>query len=253
MPDQIPSRLTEHDILFLDCLGFAAAAQNWDDQRMSHVIDLLEHVASAQSDFDIEGEPLNDGSFKIKAKAAITTFSDHIVVSYPRVLKRSDFPGDEWAWNVVSDGWNGMVRREMLKISGYVAMSALDVGLLVRGGLSCGKLYHTGHVVVGEAMVDAYRLESAVAQTARIVVSPRVQFDASLFIDTDGQRCLDYFTELMLFAEERHGNAGAWIKDKINAIHVTIGDLKANGQANAAAKWSYFEDKLRYTRDTWPS
>ena len=50
-----------------------------------------------------------------------------------------------------------MVRKQMQRITAAVAKVGLDTGLLLRGGL-CGKLYH-GRVVLGEAMLDAYRIE----------------------------------------------------------------------------------------------
>jgi hypothetical protein len=84
------------------------------------------------------------------------------------------------------------------RITARVVRAALDVDLLVRGGLSQGRLYHRGRVVIGEAMVDAYRLERCVAACARVAVSPRIPDKEGLFIDTDGTRCLDFFTELML-------------------------------------------------------
>jgi hypothetical protein len=85
--------LQEHEILFLDFLGFAAAVQHWDDQRMGKLITLLTAIADAQSDYDIKGEAQSDGSYKITSTAEITTFSDHIVMSYPRIAKPTEVAG----------------------------------------------------------------------------------------------------------------------------------------------------------------
>jgi hypothetical protein len=186
------------EVLFLDFLGFAAAVQNWNDERMEKLIEVLVAIADAQSNFDIKGESQADGSYKITSPAEITTFSDHIVVSYPRIVRPADVAVD--LWGVISNGWAGMVREQMQKITAQVAIAGLGVGLLVRGGLSQGKLYHHGRVVVGEAMVDAYHLESKVARNARVVVSPRISDNDRLFEDMDGKRCLDYIGEMMLLA-----------------------------------------------------
>jgi hypothetical protein len=154
-------------------------------------------------------------------------------------------------WEVVANGWDGMVRERMQAITAQVVMAALGLGLLVRGGLSRGKLYHQGRVVVGEAMVDAYRLETKVARNARVVVSPRISDNDRLFTDADGERCLDYMDQMMLLAEDRHGDAQGWARSKLSEIEATINALLANGQSNEAAKWDYFKDKLSYAMKTW--
>jgi hypothetical protein len=49
--------LQEHEVLFLDFLGFATAVQHWDDERMGELIAVLAGIADAQSDFDIRRIP----------------------------------------------------------------------------------------------------------------------------------------------------------------------------------------------------
>jgi hypothetical protein len=144
-----------------------------------------------------------------------------------------------------------MVREQMQQIVAQFAMAALGVGMLVRGGLSRGKLYHRGRVVVGEAMVDAYRLESEVARHPLVVVSSRIHGDDRLFIDKDGLRCLDYIGTMMILAEDRFGDARAWTQEKLAGIEATISDLIRNKQLNEAAKWVYFRDNLRFLMETW--
>jgi hypothetical protein len=115
------------------------------------------------------------------------------------------------------------------------------------GMVEHGKLYHQGRVVVGEAMVDAYRLETKIAQTARIVVSSRISSDDRLFIDADGERCLDYMDRMMLLAEDRYGDAKAWAREHLTEIETTIKGLRPH----EAAKWVYFRDKLCHAMETW--
>jgi hypothetical protein len=240
--------LEEHEILFLDFLGFAAAVQGWDEARLGVVIEALVELANGRSEFDVRGEVLPDGGYKVTSPAAITTFSDHIVVSYPLLIKPADFTDEQW--ELVAGPWPSMVRQQMQKITAQVAMVGLGVGLLVRGGLSRGRLYHRGGVVLGEAMVDAYRLESQVAQYPRVVVSPRVTDGDRLFTDdVDGTRtlCLDYLDEMLLLAGERHGDARAWALARLEEMDASIKKL-AEEQAN---KWIYFRDRLRYAVDTF--
>jgi hypothetical protein len=235
--------LQEHEVLFLDFMGFAAAVQQWDDHRMGELIRVLASIADAQSAFDVKGESQSDGSYKITSRPEITTFSDHIVVMPSEITTE--------LWEVLFNEWVGMVREQMQKITAQVAIEALGLGLLVRGGLSRGKLYHHGRVVVGEAMVDAYQLESKVARDARVIVSERISDNDRLFIDTDGKRCLDYIGEMMLLAENQQGDARVWARQSLAEIEATINALTGSGRTNKAAKWVYFKDKLRYAMETW--
>jgi hypothetical protein len=238
MNDQDPGRalLQQSEILFLDFLGFAEAVQHWSDDRMESLIEVLAAIAAAQSAFNIEGKPQSDGSYKITSRAEITTFSHHIVVSYPHIARPSGIADDPWA--AIADGWTGMVRQQMQKITAQVVMAALGVGLLVRGGLSRGKLYHRANVVVGEAMVDAHRIEREVARTSRIALSPRIDDDNGTYTDTDGQRCLDYLTDLMLLVEDRHGDVRAWAEPVLKHASATIKSLADAGRQKDAEKWN---------------
>lgn len=59
-----------------------------------------------------------------------------------------------------------------------LAMALLDLGVLVRGGVALGPLYHDASVVFGPALIEAYHLESRCAKFPRILVSEAV-FNAS--------------------------------------------------------------------------
>lgn len=241
--------MREHEVLFLDFLGFASAVEQWDDQRMERLIWVLAGIAEAQSSFDVKGEAQQDGSYKITSPAEITTFSDNIVVSYPAVLGD---PADPVS-TLLAPGWAQLVRQQMQRITAEIVRAGLDVGLLARGGLSRGRLYHQGRVVVGEAMVDAYRLERYVAKQARVAVSPRIADNEGVFVDADGTRCLDYFTDLMLSAERAHGDALAWARETRASIDATIEALTNSGRQKEAAIWRNFRDWFcSNVRNSWP-
>jgi len=241
--------MREHEVLFLDFLGFASAVEQWNDQRMERLIRVLAGIAEAQSSFDVKGEAQQDGSYKITSPAEITTFSDNIVVSYPAVLGDPVDP----ATALVAPGWAQMVRQQMQRITAEIVRVGLDVGLLTRGGLSRGRLYHQGRVVAGEAMVDAYRLERCVAKQARVAVSPRIPDNEGTFVDADGTRCLDYFTELMLAAESARGDVLAWARTTRANIDAIIETLTSSGRQKEAAKWRDFRDWFSSkVRNSWP-
>jgi hypothetical protein len=201
------SLLEEHHVMFLDFLGFAQAVQDWDNSQMDRLVEVLIALEKGQSTFDVCGEAKEDGSYRITSQAEITTFSDHVVASYPASVKPHDIEQD--SWQVLSSVWSDMVHQQMARIAARLIFEGLEIGLLVRGGLGRGKLFHRDRVVVGAAMVDAYRMENEVAFYPRIAVSSRVTDDNRVRIDMDGIRCLDYMPELMLFAGDRHGDSRA--------------------------------------------
>lgn len=237
--------MEEHEVLFLDFLGFASAVKHWDDDRMARLISVLVNIAGAQSAFYIKGQAQSDGSYKITVLPEMTTFSDHIVMSCQRPAKPAEIDGD--VWEVVANGWDGTVREHMQNLTAQVVMAALDVGLLVRGGLSRGRLYHNGRVVVGEALVDAYCLEKKVAQNPRVVVSERISDNDRLYTDADGVRCLDYINAMMLLAD-RQGDAKAWAQGRLAEIESTIDGLE---ERKHKEKWVYFKNKLQYEMAIW--
>jgi len=241
--------LQECEVMFLDFLGFSEAVENWPPKKLEELIGLLVRIAEGQSTFDMSGHPQADGSYKIKGQANVTTFSDNIVASFPLLVKPDDMPAE--IWPVIAGGWEGMVRERMYWIAAGVALAGLDLGLLVRGGLSRGKLYHHGAVVMGEAMIDAYNLERG-AGGARVVVSDRIKDDDRLYKDDkDGRRCLDFLTPLMLLADDRHGDAKVWADGRLKMIDDTIADLNAKGRTAHAAKWISFREQLAFIKDTW--
>jgi hypothetical protein len=188
---------------------------------------VLAGIAAAQSSFDVKGEAQEDGGYKITSSPAITAFSDNMVVSYP-----AEPLGDRQnpAWDLIASGWSQLVRQQMQRITAQVVRVGLDVGLLVRGGITRGKLFHQNGVVVGPAMVEAYRLERCVARRARVAVSQVIQGNEGIFVDDDAVRCLDFFTDLMIAAGDVHGDELAWARTKRAEIDGTIQMLTTNGR-----------------------
>jgi hypothetical protein len=177
----------------------------------------------------------------------ITTFSDNIVVSYPHA------PDEEYrGFRRLSAFWAETVCTDAVRILSRVAEVALRVGLLIRGGLSFGELYHQKGVVFGEAFVDAYTLEQRIAHYPRIIVSDRIiakltntlpeNFDA-LLQDADGMWHLNYFARMY----EGQPNAGQWkqahldrIKQEIDQLHRSSDPLSPARRA----KWEWFREQF---------
>ena len=62
----------------------------------------------------------------------------------------------------------------LLNAIAFCVVDLAQMGYLVRGGVTVGKLYHTGKHVVGPAMIDAYRLEAKIAQVPRVVIDKKL-------------------------------------------------------------------------------
>jgi hypothetical protein len=127
-------------VLFLDILGFSELVQRGKENRL---LAALQHV---------QGRALE---VQERGKMNFTAFSDCVVVSAP-----------------LNDG------KGALQIVGYAQFLALDLlarGLLTRGGIVAGDLYHEGAIVLGPALIEAYQLESKKALYPRILVTPEIK------------------------------------------------------------------------------
>lgn len=130
-------------ILFMDFLGFSEIVDETDTNTAA----LLNLVGA----MDRLGE-IGDTTFLKSQK--VTQFSDSIVASY-RITEPS----------------------AVFHLLNAIALCVIDLayrGYLVRGGVTAGRLFHTTKHIVGPAMIDAYNLESTVAQVPRVVIDDQL-------------------------------------------------------------------------------
>lgn len=77
--------------------------------------------------------------------------------------------------------------------------------LLLRGGISRGKLVHTSKLLFGPAMNRAHELESRIAKVPRVILDPNLSqlpdlvLDGRLANDSDGLLYVDYFAPQQAF------------------------------------------------------
>ena len=177
-------------------------------------------------------------------------FSDSLVLSAPDDL--------EGLFNLTHALW--MLAREML-----------GIGVLLRGGISLGLIYHFDRTVFGPALIDAYRLENKVAIYPHILFSDEVIEAAKQFSprkedpknsefysqeccllmrrDFDGLYHLDYLNNrgLLLDITTKHqGPSLEQLREKVQK------ELKASCELrpNIRAKWQW---TLRYVETTMES
>ena len=183
---------------FIDFLGFSEVSKKADDTSRLKVLDLLRSLSALRSEFTIQSAPIQDGGTSHQIRPAISTFSDHIVISYPLARIAHDLGPSSNEGSVaffILSGFNRLLR--------IIAAAALRLGFLIRGGATIGKLYHSQGVVFGEAMIEAFEIESRVAVYPRVVLSQRITSRQTwaayneIIVGNDGLHHLDYFTLLL--------------------------------------------------------
>jgi hypothetical protein len=131
--------------LFIDFIGFKAHVQHTvaDPKFLQRLVSAMDRVGEIASD---------DRAFHKSQR--ITQFSDCIVVSYRVEEESAVF----WLLNEIA----------------FCVIDLVERGFLLRGALTVGDLLHTAKHVVGPAMVEAYELESKVANFPRILIEGKV-------------------------------------------------------------------------------
>lgn len=135
-------------VAFIDVLGFSNLVGETavDAKKLRHLTAALEALYNRIWSWEADG---------VYSSFAFTQFSDSIVISS---LAES------------SDSF-GMLQQLLLGVMELVD----DYDMLVRGGIARGQLIHDRVMVVGPAMVEAYRLESKEAKYPRIIVEKELK------------------------------------------------------------------------------
>ena len=236
---------------FIDFLGFTEVSKEADDTTRLKVLDLLLSLSALRSEFAIHSAPIESGGTSHQIMPAISTFSDHIVISYPLARIAHDVgpsSNDSAVAFFVLGGFGRLLRS--------IAASALRLGFLIRGGATIGKLYHSQGVVFGEAMIEAFELESRVAVYPRVLVSPRITsrptwaaLQQEIIIGNDGLHHFDYFTRLLLSAAQPGNDytqrTKEFFNDIVSVVTTKLSELQREGRLKELAKWTWFSRELR--------
>jgi hypothetical protein len=228
--------------IFLDFLGFSEASVQLDESAQAKMLTLLTAISSMRSQFSDNSDPNTGDARAIRLRPTITTFSDHIVASYPMSRILTDDPQSKFE----------LVLFDATLFTARIAAAALQFGFLIRGGLSYGLLYHTSGIVFGQAMVEAYNLESKSAIYPRVVISPsllkrlegRPGVQAFVHHGYDGVGSLDYFffliSALSPSGSEHSSSTKAYFDRVVPVMKENVERLRATGHLNATSKWVWF-------------
>ncbi len=138
---------------------------------------------------------------------------------------------------------HGAMNKITKLLSAFTQILLSQYGLLLRGGIAVGKLYHDSDVVYGPGLVKAYELENKFSIYPRIIIDPS-DFECSILscrnisqsilreifiIDDDGFFALDCFhyanqktLELCCFNLEQMKTSDLRAQQKINWMKTVI-------------------------------
>jgi hypothetical protein len=249
--DDLP--LFDRFTLFFDFLGTSDATR-WPKKRLYPFLDLLISMAQIQSEQDIDGNPQEDGSYRIRITPEVTTFSDNILVSYPSFGDETSVPHNVPKHLRFEAHWAKFMCQDAIRVLSGIAELGLRIGVLVRGGFTFGQLHHDKGVVFGEAMVEANRIEKTEAVYPRVLVSERIiekldgipEVDRTFLLqDVDGRRHLNYFAEMIRHSSNRpvdDEQARRWKRAHLATIDAAISALAHD--PHRRGKWVWFKARF---------
>jgi hypothetical protein len=149
---------SERYVAFVDILGFSSIVRGsvQSTAQATKLVGILNKIANRADPPGIELGPGDD--FKAQS------FSD---------------------CTVLSENASDQGLLHLLDVLTFFALDLMANGILVRGGLAKGTLYHTERVVFGPALLDAYALESTIAKFPRILIDRRVHVDFQRIVNFD--------------------------------------------------------------------
>ena len=189
-PDSIYS---ERYVAFIDILGFSEIVRKsvGKPEQATELVRILERISTRT------GSLAYDGLFGEDFRAQ--SFSDCIVLS-----------------EIATDG--GL--EHLLQVVTDLSLDLLANNILTRGGVAKGKLHHSDRIVFGPALVEAYRLETSIAEYPRIVVDRAIHLDFKRIKQTGRVSWIDARHHGQL----RHGDDGPVFVD----IFASLRDLSGS-------------------------
>lgn len=238
-------------VAFVDFLGFSEASAQTSETTRSEVLKLLLSLSGLRREFEMQSTVQKNGTTRF-LKPAISTFSDHIVISYPLqpiYAEYAEMGPDEFLPALV-------IITQFTQLLERIAAEALRIGFLVRGGATIGKLYHAHGVVFGEALIEAFQIESRTSIYPRVVLSSQItrrpkwiEHQPYVAKCSDGLYHFDYFKSLLLDSAspgDAYGaNVRAWFNHVLAVVARNLTELESRGSLNELAKWAWFAREFR--------
>jgi hypothetical protein len=151
-------------VAFIDILGFTELVKQtvndkepkMAEQKLNALYNVVEYVTDFMN--------LSRDEMGFKGDTKTTLFSDSIVISIDK-----------------ANSYGILTIFSTLK---KLQIHLIKDDILLRGGIVHGKLIHKEDILIGPALINAYKLESSAALYPRIVIDPKVTY---LFSRQDGK------------------------------------------------------------------
>ena len=203
-------------VAFIDILGFSNLV-NKKESSTDIIIQIVENLQRISLEAGMDDEP----EYGFTYDRQVSLFSDNIVISY-----RNEGPAEYY------------LTRELMVLQ--IAM--MIVGIHIRGGLTIGKLYHKGSLVIGPALIRAYDLESKVAIYPRIVFDNTTQSDwCMLAEDYDGIYFIDFLGNPSEWSYYIEKTEGITHKEVLSQIYEACCDIPEISDLRVKAKHEWLK------------
>lgn len=166
-----PAKYEERLCLFLDILGFKSIIEKSATEKIESSVGIGKldvpgiHAALRAIDRTMKHSDPTFGGIPDSSKQ-VTQFSDSIVVSYQMEERSAVF--------------------DMLYDISFLQIELIQRGILVRGAITAGLLFHDGDTIFGPALVEAAELE-------KLALYPRVILDQEI-IDRGKRKSAQHHT-----------------------------------------------------------
>ncbi len=148
--EKIKTDIRESYVAFIDILGFKSMIDN-DIEKVIIALDFIEKYCQDYYKFShtVDGDDF--------AEFVVTMFSDSIVISIDKDIDTSL-----------------LTLNLFIEFISSLQYELLMRGILIRGSITIGELYHKGNFVFGKGLIDAYIIESQIAEYPRIVIDEKL-------------------------------------------------------------------------------
>lgn len=156
-------------VAFIDILGFKEIVKNseYNSDQLQTIYEALGFLKKREIPdkwnmqfVELEKDAQKRGmrGFNISSRTAASAFSDSIVISV----------------QIDIDNINASLSTLISNIS-FVGSKLMSDGILIRGGMTIGKIVHTDDgIVFGQGLIDAFLLETRSAKYPRIILSDKL-------------------------------------------------------------------------------
>lgn len=148
-------------VCFIDVLGFSnEILENWNNKEadpLKKILSIKNKMPLIYPDISLE---INDKSVRSYA-CRVNTVSDSVTICFGYNTEPTFMVGD------LVLGLESVIAN-----IAYVWATFIREGFTIRGAIDIGDIYWDENELIGPAFIRAYQLESQVAKTSRVVISP---------------------------------------------------------------------------------